>query len=221
WEPIGRPHGDVACFSFHPRKVLTTGDGGMLCTNEPRHDQRFRLWRQHGMSVSDALRHRAATVIVEHYATTGYNYRLTDLQAAVGIEQLKRLPAMLDRRRELADAYAQALADCPALELPREPSYASSNWQSYAVRLRDPRRQPLVMQALLDRGISTRRGVMCAHLEAPYATAWPAGSLPASVQARDRGLMLPLFPDMSAGDVQRVADSLRDVLDRSHHATAA
>ena len=92
WERIGRPHGTVACFSFHPRKVITTGDGGMLTTSDPALDRKFRLLRQHGMSVPDTVRHGAKSVIFEEYPIVGFNYRMTDIQAAVGRVQLERLP---------------------------------------------------------------------------------------------------------------------------------
>src|SRR5919204_3743051 len=124
WEKIGKPHGDVACFSFHPRKVITTGDGGMLTTSNPEWDRLFRLWRQHGMSVPDAVRHGAREVIFESYATLGYNYRMTDLQAAVGRVQLKRLPEILEKRRAAAARYRALLADIPGLRLPQEPAWA-------------------------------------------------------------------------------------------------
>ena len=108
WQRIGRPHGDIACFSFHPRKVITTGDGGMLTTANPEWDRLFRLWRQHGMSVPDTVRHGAAEVIFEDYPVVGFNYRMTDLQAAVGRRQLERLPEIVERRRALAARYAIA-----------------------------------------------------------------------------------------------------------------
>src|SRR4029077_4010602 len=124
WERIGKPHGDVACFSFHPRKVITTGDGGMITTSRPEWDARFRLWRQHGMSVPDAVRHSASQVVFESYETVGYNYRLTDLKAAVGRAQLQRLPEIIERRRALAARYAALLADVPGLVVPAEPAWA-------------------------------------------------------------------------------------------------
>ena len=96
WQPIGRPHGDIACFSLHPRKVITVGDGGVLTTNNAEWDQRFRLLRQHGMSVPDTVRHKSNQVIFETYPVPGFNYRLTDVQAAIGLEQLKRLPHIVD-----------------------------------------------------------------------------------------------------------------------------
>ena len=168
WQRIGRPHGNVACFSFHPRKVMSTGDGGMLTTADAKMDRTFRLLRQHGMSVPDVVRHGSPKVIFENHPVVGYNYRMTDIQAAVGREQLKRLPEIVRRRREIAERYRNLLSGCSA-ELPSEPHYARSNWQSYAVRLPAGCDQRTVMQSMLDEGVATRRGVMCAHREAAYA----------------------------------------------------
>ncbi len=169
WEKIGKPHGDIACFSFHPRKVITTGDGGMITTNNPEWDKQFRLWRQHGMSVPDTVRHGAKQVIFESYPMLGYNYRMTDIQAAVGREQLKRLTEIVTCRRYLAARYQEMLADAPGLKLPTEPEWTKSNWQSYCVRLPNGCEQVQVMQGMLDAGISTRRGIMCAHRELAYS----------------------------------------------------
>ena len=110
WRKIGRPIGDVVCFSFHPRKVLTTGEGGMLTTRNPEFDAFFRLARQHGMSVPDTVRHASATVIFEEYPILGYNYRMTDVQAAIGREQLKRLPGIVARRRRAGGPVLRGLA---------------------------------------------------------------------------------------------------------------
>jgi dTDP-4-amino-4,6-dideoxygalactose transaminase len=210
WERIGRPHGDIACFSFHPRKLLTTGDGGMLTTRDARLDSRFRLWRQHGMSVPDTARHTAREAVFECYPEPGYNYRMTDTQAAVGREQLKRLPAMVERRRYLAARYREGLRG-GGCGLPEEPLWARSNWQSYCVRLPEGRGQREAMQTLLAEGISTRRGIMCAHLEAAWPTGtWRApGGLAMSEQARDRGLILPLFHELSEAQQDRVVAAAR------------
>ena len=212
WERIGKPHGDIACFSFHPRKILTTGDGGMLTTNDSELDEKFGLLRHHGMDLPDTARHESTRVIFEKYVTTGFNYRMTDLQAAVGIEQLKRLDSILAERRRLATLYTKALKGLRGLRIFTEPSYARTNWQSYIISIEDPSAQKPVMQALLDLGISTRRGVMCAHLEEPYAAAWPAGCLPHSEAARDRGIILPLYPSMPEADLQKVVSVLREVV---------
>ena len=210
WERIGRPHGTVACFSFHPRKILTTGDGGMLTTSDPDLDRRFRLLRQHGMSVSDVVRHSANQVIFEDYPVVGFNYRMTDIQAAVGRVQLRRLPAMLAERREWAACYTQALRQVPGLQPPRVPDYARPNFQSYAVRVMPeyPLSRDGLMQTLLDLGVSTRRGIMNAHQEGACADL-PQQSLPHSEAARDSIILLPLFSGLTREQQQRVIDCLR------------
>ncbi|WP_193195813.1 DegT/DnrJ/EryC1/StrS family aminotransferase [Nostoc sp. MG11] len=222
WEKIGKPHGDIACFSFHPRKVITTGDGGMLTTNNPEWDKQFRLWRQHGMSVPDTVRHGAKQVIFESYPMLGYNYRMTDIQAAVGREQLKRLPEITERRRYLAQQYQQMLADIPGLKLPTEPDWVKSNWQSYCVRLPEKCDQRQVMQVMLDAGVATRRGIMCAHREPAYQIeAWLCGSrecqcekatcdrLSESEQAQDCTVLLPLFHQMTQHEQDYVVKVLK------------
>ena len=115
WEPIGKPHGQIACFSFHPRKVITTGEGGMLTTSDPEFDRKFRLSRQHGMSVPDTVRHGSPEVIFEDYLVVGFNYRMTDVQAAIGRKQLERLPDLVSRRRALAALYAEVLQEIEGL----------------------------------------------------------------------------------------------------------
>ncbi|MBW0000511.1 MAG: DegT/DnrJ/EryC1/StrS family aminotransferase [Verrucomicrobia bacterium] len=211
WERIGKPHGDVACFSFHPRKILSTGDGGMITTKHKDWDARFRLWRQHGMSVPDTVRHAANTIIFESYPEIGFNYRMTDLQAAIGREQLKRLPELVSRRRELAEIYRSLLGDLPELRLPAEPEWARSNWQSYCVRLPDGADQRQVMQSLLDRRIATRRGIMCAHREPAYQhQSWrSAGSLAESERAQDGCILLPLYHQLGRDDQRFIASELR------------
>jgi dTDP-4-amino-4,6-dideoxygalactose transaminase len=210
WERVGKPHGDIACFSFHPRKVMSTGDGGMLTTNNPEYDKFFRLLRQHGMSVNDRVRHSAREIIFEEHVVVGYNYRMTDIQAAVGREQLKRMPTIIPARRRLADRYRELLADVPGLELPAEPAWARTNWQSYSVRLPDWCDQRGVMQHLLDQGVASRRGIMCAHREAPYRAAERAFELPESERAQDRSIILPLYPQMEDEDQVYVCDMLRE-----------
>ncbi len=210
--PVGRPHGQTACFSFHPRKVLTTGDGGMIATQDAEIDARLRLLRQHGMSMDAHARHGAGVVAAESYLTTGYNYRMTDIQAAVGARQLARLPELLRQRRALAQAYAEELSGIPGVQAPSEPAYARTNWQSYVARLDAGLDRDRAMGRLLDAGVPTRRGIMNAHREPPYAAAWPEGSLPQSEAAQDQGLILPLHHEMDASDCARVARALREAL---------
>ncbi|HEX9255374.1 MAG TPA: DegT/DnrJ/EryC1/StrS family aminotransferase [Candidatus Angelobacter sp.] len=222
WEEIGKPHGAVACFSFHPRKLLTTGDGGMLTTTNAETDGKFRLWRQHSMSMPDTVRHSSPTVMFESYPELGFNYRLTDIQAAIGREQLKRLPQAISQRRQMAARYGQLSADIPGLILPVEPEWARSNWQSYCVRLPEHTDQRAVMQNMLDQGIATRRGIMCAHREPAYRdpTTWRCAqveceaasrcpNLAESERAQNEGLILPLFSQMTEGQQRQVASALR------------
>lgn len=210
WQKIGRPHGDVACFSFHPRKVMSTGDGGMITTRDAEWDQQFRLLRQHAMSVPDTVRHGSAQVIFESYPTVGYNYRMTDIQAAVGREQLKRLPALVHERREQANRYNALLADLPALALPREGDRCRTNWQSYCVRVAERIPQRMLMQRLLDAGISTRRGIMCSHREPAYADVALRHPLVESERAQQNCVLLPLFPGLLASQQERIAAAVRD-----------
>jgi len=214
WQRIGRPHGDVACFSFHPRKLLSTGDGGMLTTANAELDRSFRLLRQHGMSVPDAVRHSSDRVIFETYPVLGYNYRMTDIQAAIGREQLKRLPEMVARRRRLADRYDEQLQSIADVSVPVERDWARSNWQSYAIRLVARIDQRRLMQQMLDAGIATRRGVMNAHREPSYPPgSWRAGSaLERSEQAQDSALVLPLYHQLTEEDQDRVIAALRSLI---------
>lgn len=208
WEPIGKPHGDVACFSLHPRKILTVGDGGMLTTTRADWDAKFRLLRQHGMSVSDTVRHASAKLVIESYPVVGYNYRMTDIQAAVGREQLKRLSKIVAARRSLAARY-RCLLSGTEIEAPPEPEWAMSNWQSFCVRLPPDVPQYEVMAHMLENGVATRRGVMCIHLEPAYArerNRWP---LHLSESARDGCILLPLFPGMTERMQRRVVAALQ------------
>ncbi len=214
WMPIGAPLGDVTCFSFHPRKVVTTGEGGMLTTRNAHWDSLFRLWRQHGMDVPDTVRHAAPNVVIETYPVSGYNYRLTDLQAAIGRQQIARLDEIVARRRSLAEAYRRMLEQLDVVP-PLEPAWARSNWQSYCVRLPRWAAQLTIMQAMLDRGVATRRGIMCAHLEPAYAGCNQRFPLTELESARNDCVLLPLYPQMTEVDQLRVVEALSIALSGS------
>jgi dTDP-4-amino-4,6-dideoxygalactose transaminase len=127
WERIGKPHSDIACFSFHPRKILTTGEGGMVVCRDQDLDRRCRQWRNHGLSI--------ASEIDRKYTDIGYNYRMSDIHASIGRVQLTRLDEMILERRRQARGYMELLSDIEGLDLPYEPRWARSNWQSYCIRL--------------------------------------------------------------------------------------
>ena len=218
WQVIGRPHGDIACFSFHPRKLLTTGDGGMLTTNNSEYDRLFRLMRQHYMDVPDTIRHGSSEVLFESYPGLGFNYRMTDIQGSMGRVQLSRLPEIVRSRRRLARRYREGLASVEGLGLPVEPTWARSNWQSFCVRLPEGRDQRAVMQSMLDAGIATRRGVMCVHRAQSYQReSWRNASdeddgLSHSESAQDHTIVLPLYSQMSEEQQDRVMSKLGEAL---------
>jgi len=205
WEKIGRPHGAIACFSFHPRKVITTGDGGMIVANNPEFDQKFRLFRHQGMSVSDTVRNESKSIIFEEYPIMGYNYRMTDIQAAVGIEQIKKLPKIIDSRRTIDKLYRKHLKNIEWLQLPFEPPYARSNWQSYPVRVlpNSPISRNDFMNYLLDNGVASRPGIMNAHKEKVYSDL--SYKLPESEKARKEIILLPLYQHLKEEDIKRIS----------------
>ena len=209
WQRIGRPHGRVACFSFHPRKLITTGEGGMIATDDAALDRKCRLLRQQGASIPAETRHDSSTVVFEGYPLVGFNYRMTDLQAAMGRVQLRRLPELLAKRIELAGLYTRALETIPGLCPPHVPEYAEPNYQSYAVRVEPqyPLGRDRLMRTLLDRGISTRRGIMNVHQEPAYSDL-PGRTLPHSEVARDSVILLPLHPGLTVQDVERLVHLL-------------
>ena len=190
---------------------MSTGDGGMLTTDNPKWDARFRLLRQHGMSVPDTVRHASPQVIFESHPEVGYNYRMTDIQAAVGREQLKRMPDIIAARRRLAARYTKLLQDNLGIVTPHEPEWARSNFQSYSVKLPDRVDQRAVMQAMLDAKIATRRGIMCAHREACYADS-RHGSLKHSEAAQDHCVILPLYPQMTEQEQDTVVKELKSAV---------
>jgi len=205
----GRPvggHSEFVCFSFHARKILTMGEGGIVTTDSDAHAERLRQLRHHGMSVSDATRHGASRVIREAYLEVGYNFRMTDIQAAIGLAQLRRLQGILERRRGLAARYDRAFEGHPVIEPPFVPPYAEPNYQTYAVTLHgfDAAGRDALMQRLLDRGIATRPGVMVAHREPAYRGHAGGSELPRSDAASGGSLMLPLYPALSPAEQDEV-----------------
>jgi perosamine synthetase len=212
----GRPIGSLAslaCFSLHPRKVITTGEGGMITVQDPVVAERLRRLRGHGMDTSDLARHTATDVVIESYPERGFNYRMTDMQAALGLCQLGELDWILERRRALAERYTEALEQIPYLQAPYEPSYARRTWQSYCVRLTPtaPIARNELMRSLLRDGIATRRGVMASHEEASYGGGaqlrlYPA--LPHTEAATRETMMLPLFPDLTDEQQDYVIDRI-------------
>lgn len=210
----GRPVGglaEVSAFSFHARKVLTTGEGGMVLTDDRELSARLRTLRHQGMSLSDFQRSSASPTTYESYEEIGYNFRLTDMQAAIGLVQFGRLDDMLAHRRAVAERYNAALENHPLIQLPHVLGAARPNWQSYwlAVRPQAPVTREEVMERLYERGIPTRRGVMASHLEPAYADL--RTSLPHTEDIAERSFMLPMHSGLSEAEQTRVLDAIEDL----------
>ncbi len=207
---IGLPHTSMACFSFHPRKILTTGEGGMITTADDKLAARLRKLRQHAMTVSDLARHSSSQVVIESYDEVGYNYRMTDLQAAIGLVQLGRLDEMLAWRRRLASRYSQRLSRFEWLLPPLESADCRHNFQSYMVQLKSnaPITRDRLMQELLSRGVSTRRGVMAIHRQPPYCHEKWNSRLPQTNVVADNTIILPLFHTMTEEEGDYVIECL-------------
>jgi perosamine synthetase len=205
--PIGSL-GPPTCFSLHPRKVITTGEGGMITTNDVELAERLRKLRQHAMDLSDLARHNATDIVFESYPERGWNARMTDLQGALGLRQLEVLDWILASRARVAGRYNEALAQLPGLAPPFEPDYGVRTWQSYPVRVG---RDALVdrtelMRRLLADGIATRRGIMATHHELSYADGAPV--LPHTDAATEEVLLLPIFPELTTEEQDYVVDRL-------------
>lgn len=212
----GRPVGagaEIAAWSFHPRKIITTGEGGMITTSRQDWADRARRLREHAMSVSAADRHASVLAPAESYVEVGYNFRMTDLQAAVGIVQLERLHEIVARRREIAATYAKHIRETPELRAVADPEWGTCNFQSFWVEVAPS--SPLTRDELLIRlaeaEISARRGIMSSHRQPPYAQLATPGSLPVTEHLTDNTLILPVFHQMSESEQSRVIDVLRSV----------
>jgi dTDP-4-amino-4,6-dideoxygalactose transaminase len=212
----GRPVGaeaDIAAWSFHPRKILTTGEGGMITTSRQDWADRARRLREHAMSVSAAARHASVLAPPEQYDEIGFNYRMTDLQAAVGLVQLGRLTEAVARRRELASAYAKDIGEIYGLRAVADPRWGTSNFQSFWVEVGEgyPVDREGLLAALARADISARRGIMAAHRQPAYAGRdTGSAALPVTEWLTGATLILPLFHQMSDSEQARVIDVLRD-----------
>ncbi|MCO4762734.1 MAG: DegT/DnrJ/EryC1/StrS family aminotransferase [Myxococcales bacterium] len=209
-------HSPFVVYSFHPRKVITTGEGGMVMIRDAAVAGRLRILRQHAMDVSDVARHDSETFIFERYPEQGYNYRMTDIQAAIGMVQLGKLSAVVARRRELAERYTSALSRLSALQLPVDPAYGQTNYQSYCIKLTDggrPRRDG-ILQGMKTRQIGCKRGIMSAHLEGAYAghPQGHTGALPETERWTDSSFVLPMYHLMTDAEHAEVVTAVKALL---------
>ncbi|MEA2193573.1 MAG: perosamine synthetase [Solirubrobacteraceae bacterium] len=193
----------AACFSFHPRKIITTGEGGMVTTDDPVLAERLALLRNHG-----GVRARVGLRFDEH----GFNYRMSELQAAMGRAQMRRLEEMLTGRRAAAQAYDRALAALDAVAVPAAGTGAT--FQSYVVLLRDGLDRDAVTMRLREAGIETTLGTYAMHAHPAFAAyGYRAGDLPHSHRAQQQSLTLPLWPGMGQEVVDEVVAGLRTAIE--------
>ena len=203
---------DFTCFSFHPRKSITTGEGGLITTEDDAAAERLRGLRSHAASTSAFARHASGTTDIEEYREVGWNYRMTDIQGAVGLVQLRKLDRILAERRRLAERYDRLLAGDERIQTPYAPPDRPHTYQSYCVWLHDGISRADVMATLAERGIATRRGVMASHLEPFYREMYPELSLPVTEAATAETLLLPLYVGMTESEQDEVVDALFEAL---------
>lgn len=214
----GAPIGSLStlsCFSFHPRKVLTTGEGGMITTNSPELAQRLRILRQQGMTKDARARRNGTELLKTEFPVVGFNYRLTDISAAIGLAQLRRLPVMMESRWQIAKLYRNALSEVPHLIPPHVPEDRTHNYQSYVVRLAKggTEKRDEVVGYLKAHGIHAGTGITCIHRQSPYRP-YITAPLPHSEAATDETILLPFFPQMTEDQIQRVVQTLKQAMTR-------
>jgi perosamine synthetase len=211
--PIGS-HSNLVCFSFHPRKTISTGEGGMLTTHDPAFAERARRLRSHGASVSALSRHEAKGIVFEEYRELGFNYRMSDVQAAIGIAQLPKLEGLLARRRAIADRYDAAFRSLRDVQVPARPPYAEHAFQSYGLLLTSACHHDRndLLRALVGRGISCRRGIPPIHLEPLYLNRYGPASLPVTEEVASRSIFLPMYSSLAEADQERVVDAVTGLL---------
>ncbi len=209
--PIGGL-GMLAVFSFHPRKLITTGEGGMIVTNDPGLAELARSLISHGESVLDVVRHSAVATVVEEFPRVGYNYRLSNLQGALGVVQMSRLDAIVARRRELGKRYNQHLAGLPGVVTPVDGGDFEVNYQSYMIRLTKdcPISRDAMMRALREQGIASRPGIMAIHHQPAYRD-MVRHPLPETDSAAAECLILPLYPQMTEAEQDAVIEAIAEL----------
>lgn len=206
--------GSPTCFSFHPRKMVTTGEGGLIATNNAELAAAARVLRSTGASSSDLERHQAKGTLVQQYENVGYNYRMTDLQAAIGVVQLRKLDAMVLERTEQARRYDQLFRDMEEIEPPYVPANSTHAYSSYLIRVRAncPLHRDELLSLLAAQGISCRVGIQPLHHEPIYRELWGRTVLPHTEEAAANTLFLPIFPGLHADQQHQIASSIMSAI---------
>lgn len=209
--------GDIGCFSFHPRKIITTGEGGMCTTNSKEYAELMSCLRNHGASLSEEQRHNSnKPYLMADFNQLGFNYRMTDLQGAVGLVQLSKLDRLIQERRKWAEYYQRELASIDWLTVPFVPENCYHSWQAYVCRVDQNqlgKKRNEVMEYLYNKGISTRPGTHAIHRLEYYAKKYNVRpeTLSIASQLYNTTIALPLHNRMNQDDYQRVIDVIREI----------
>lgn len=208
--------GSPTAFSFHPRKIITTGEGGMITTDDEALADMARIVRSHGASVSDLERHKARGTIYAAYPVMGFNYRMTDIQGAMGVEQMKKLPAILARKQEIGRWYDEGLAEIAEVEPPFVPAHSVHSYQSYLITFRSGSAidRDALLRQMAERGISCRHGIAPMHWEPYYRELYGELHLPITESVSQSTMFLPIYPQMTEQELQYIVDNLKDLLAR-------
>ncbi|MDD2228289.1 MAG: DegT/DnrJ/EryC1/StrS aminotransferase family protein [Candidatus Cloacimonetes bacterium] len=199
--------GDVGSFSFHPRKNITSGEGGLLVTNDDQLAEKLRILRNHGIQMVDGKM---------DFVEAGYNYRMTDFQAAMVYSQFQRFDVILLKKRALAETYLQQLADCKVIKLPSYPKHKNHTWQSFHVMVQGNRDE--IIQQLKQVGIGSNYGAQCMPYQTYYSAKYGYNCqelYPNALDAYLRGLVLPLYPSLSNDDVVYLMNKMDTIMGTS------
>jgi len=207
-------HGVPSCYSFHPRKMITTGEGGMLVTDNDAWAERARVLRSTGASVSDLKRHEAKGAIFQQYFESGYNYRMTDVQAAMGLVQLGKLDTMLAQRAAQAKLYGELLSNVEEIEPPFVPEYATHCWSSYSVRTTKKAKVTAdeMVRRMAARNVSCRRGIQPLHFEPYFKEKMGNLVLGETESAARETFFLPIFPGLREDEQRTVIEAVKQSL---------
>ncbi len=201
--------GAWGAFSFHPRKAITTAEGGLLVTKNANIAKIVSMLRAHGASIDVKKRDNSRKVLFESYPLIGYNLRMSDIHAALGLSQFTKLASILEARQEVGKRYNMAFAGHPVIIPPFIPEGYFHTYQSYMIRLSGGARiRDRLMQKLLDAGIATRRGIPSAHLEAPYRKLYPKLKLPHTELASKETLTIPIYKGLTPKEQDFVIDRI-------------
>ena len=199
---------DFTCFSFHPRKVITTGEGGMITTDRKSYAETLKILRSFGTKVTSLDRSGYEDIKTEEYYELGYNYRITDIQSAIGIEQMKKLDEILEKRRRLARIYNEELGRIDNIKVPYVPDYTDHTYQTYVISVPEKNRN-WVMRKLLEKQIACKIGVEMCHSQPYYVKKYGLTSLPKTEKAHNSTILIPIYPSMTSPEQEYIIKNLK------------